>query len=639
MHFYINMKKVAFKYLLAFLLTIVFISAKAQSSKDTTAIAMDSLGGLDYAPAYHYKLNPYIAQCIEPILIDTHIWGPYNDDLSLTDKNLWAGLGNYGQAQQPINFLFTRQHDFNYKTLPYYNYIHNFSNWDLYTLPTTYANIAYNFVSTKENHFSANYAQHIIDDLTFNLNLETILAGGRYVNQKVRDLGANAGISYLTPNRRYGIKLYYSFNMLKLGENGGLQDDTCFSHAPGTSAVKHVAAGSQTRNHEIFLRHYLSLSPTPKDNKKPHNGGWLIHDFNFTTYRYHYYDYQPDSSYYDIFIFRNDSTMDTHRFHQVRNSVYWANYMPEDTLGSKPYFLHFAAGISHSFNQVIDTVNIFNNNNITPIGSIHARLFQRLELKANLMGTVFGYNAGDITVEGNVKIKLNKKDTLPPRHNHYIAADINFYNYQPDYMFTRYTSNNYLWSNNLKQQQTLHLQVLWNWDNYQIGLHYYTLHNYTALNENMQVQQWNKFANIYQFSAYIPLDIKGFGLHSKLYVQYCDQDFIRLPIVALKETMYYGFYMYQKALYLIFGVDFMYNTAYYANAYNPALQMFYLQNDTKIGNYGYLDVFVKAKINRFTLLAKLTHVWGNAFTQYYLTPHYPSKDFGFSIGVNWRFHD
>ena len=85
----------------------------------------------------------------------------------------------------------------------------------------------------------------------------------------------------------------------------------------------------------------------------------------------------------------------------------------------------------------------------------------------------------------------------------------------------------------------------------------------------------------------------------------------------------------------------MYNTAYYANAYNPALQMFYLQNDTKIGNYGYLDVFVKAKIirSRLTLLAKLTHVWGNAFTQYYLTPHYPSKDFGFSIGVSWRFHD
>ena len=44
----------------------------------------------------------------------------------------------------------------------------------------------------------------------------------------------------------------------------------------------------KSQGHEIFLRHYLSLSPTPKDNKKPHNGGYLIHDFNFTTYRYHY---------------------------------------------------------------------------------------------------------------------------------------------------------------------------------------------------------------------------------------------------------------------------------------------------------------------------------------------------------------
>lgn len=618
------------------LIMLLHTAVWSQTVQDSTTFGMDSLGGVDYAPAYHYKLNPYIAQCIEPQLIDTMIWGGYNDDRSLYGKDLWAGLGNYGQAQQSINYSFHHQHGFNYHTLPYNNYIRTFDNWDLYTLPTTYANIAYNFVSTKEHHFSGTYAQRITNNLTLNANMETILAGGRYVNQKVRDVNTGIGLSYLMPNRRYGIKLYYSFSLMKLGENGGLEYDSNFSNKSATSLIRFTSAGTQTRHHNIFLRHYVSISPKAKnEDKKSPNIGYLVHDLNYIATRYHFYDYNPQNTFYDIFIFNADSTMDTHRFHQLRTSLYWTNYMPEDTLENKAYFLHFAAGLSYSYSRVTDTIATFNDHALTPIGTIHTRLFSRLELKADIQGTVLGYNMGDLTINGMVKVKINKKEN----NTHYIAGLIDLYNYEPDYMLTHYISNNYLWDNELKKQQTFTAQVLWHWNGYEIGAHYYMLHHFTMLNEHMQVEQPDKTANIYQLSAYIPLDIKGFGWHANMYVQYCDNKNIHLPLFATRQTIYYGFYMFKKAMYLLLGVDFMYNTSYYANAYNPALQMFYVQNNTKIGNYGYLDVFLKAKINRVTLQAKLTHVWSGLFTQYYLTPHYPAKGFGFAVGVNWRFHD
>ena len=125
-----------------------------------------------------------------------------------------------------------------------------------------------------------------------------------------------------------------------------------------------------------------------------------------------------------------------------------------------------------------------------------------------------------------------------------------------------------------------------------------------------------------------------------MYLQYSDNKELQIPTFATKQTLYYGFNLFKKNMYLMLGLDFLYNTAYYANAYNPALQQFYIQSDTKIGNYGYLDVFLKAKIDRFLIQAKLTHCWAGLFGNiYYLTPHYPNKGMGFSIGLSWRFHD
>ena len=146
--------------------------------------------------------------------------------------------------------------------------------------------------------------------------------------------------------------------------------------------------------------------------------------------------------------------------------------------------------------------------------------------------------------------------------------------------------------------------------------------------------------NVYQFAAYIPFHIKGFGIHSNIYAQFADNEKVNIPFFVTRQTVYYGFFMFKKALYFQVGVDFLYNTAYYANAYNPVLQQFHLQNEKEIGNYPYLDFFIRIKLNRFQFSVKGTHLLAGALGyNYYLVPHYPAKNRGFALGILWHFYD
>ncbi len=610
-----------------------------EQDKDTNATQMEKRDGLNYAPTAFYLLNPDMPDYAVWQPIDTSVFGAYNDDISLFSRNLYAGLGQFGQAQHSLNYSFEKCHGFCFKPNYFQNYIRTISTWKMYHLETVYSKVAYDFLSGKEHHFSAEHAQQIRDDLHFNLGLETILADGRYVRQGTRDVNVGAGLHYLMPNRRYGFKIYYAFSMIKVDENGGIAADSLWNSStsnPRSVEVKLLQAQNDNRFHQIFFRHYVSLSLAEKEGKKRINLGYIVHDIDFIANKYQYSDYHLDSNYYSLFVFRTDSTLDKIRVKQLRNNIAWANFMPEDSLPDKPYILHISAGISHTFNQVRDAAEIYSDNQFTPWGMVYAKLFNRLEIKGKVQTTLNGYNAGDITAEGLMRINMNKND----RHFHAIDAKINFWNYAPDYIFTHYISNNYQWDNKLKKQQTLMAQFKWLFDKYDISANYYIHNHLVIFDENLKPAQTNKVTNIYQLAAYIPLDIKGFGWHSNFYLQYCDNKDIQLPIIALRQSVYYGFHLFKKALYLQPGFDFLYNTSYYANAYNPALQQFYLQSDVKIGNYGYLDFFLKAKINRLILQAKLTHFWAGAFGKtYYQSPHYPSKDLGFSVGACWRFYE
>jgi hypothetical protein len=105
-------------------------------------------------------------------------------------------------------------------------------------------------------------------------------------------------------------------------------------------------------------------------------------------------------------------------------------------------------------------------------------------------------------------------------------------------------------------------------------------------------------------------------------------------------TVYYTQPLFKGAALLQPGLNFYYNTSYYADAYMPALRSYYLQDKKEIGNYVYMDVFINVKIQRARVFVIYTN-WGSFFEgrNYYSTPKYPMQDAAFKFGVSWRFHD
>ena len=674
---------------------------------------MSGEDGKNYAPTYYYYINSLFPQTVEKKLIDTSVYNPYNEDVSLFSRNLYATLGIFGQANFLMNFSFYRKHGFSYKTLPYNSYLRTIENWRFFSPEGVYTNLQYNFSSGKENRFSVMHAQKITDNLHFDLGLETTIAEGRYVMQKIRGVNVGGSLRYLLPSNFYGFSAHYLINFIKNQENGGILHDALFNKesSPSTITVRFdgLNANNQLFQNTFFFRHYLALSgkktgkKASKIEKMEKNDesdkieendendkvdkideneefeenndvgeteidekneeieenededisvnqkirlGYLVHDVEVSTSKNLFSMSGFRGNHFTMFNFDSNTTRDFVKNFQLRNSFMWSSYMPEDTFPDKNNFIRFAAGITHTFVNVEDTTRYFSDiprykfrdNQLAPLGILYIKLFNRLHIKANAAITLNGYNAGDITLEGQLGMDFFSKN----KQKHEAKFKFGFYNYEPDYFFTHWVSNNYHWENsfNLKKQQTITAAVAWEHKNYSVGLHYYTLNNFTLLNELSEPEQINSFVNVFQISAYVPFHFKGFGIISNMYAQLADNEKLPLPIFVTRQTIYYGFSMFKKALYLQVGVDFLYNTDYYANAYNPVLQQFNLQNNRKIGNYPYLDVFVRAKLNRFQFSVKATHVWAGLFGyDYYLVPHYPAKDFGFALGVLWHFYD
>ena len=115
---------------------------------------------------------------------------------------------------------------------------------------------------------------------------------------------------------------------------------------------------------------------------------------------------------------------------------------------------------------------------------------------------------------------------------------------------------------------------------------------------------------------------------------------LHLPLIADNFLLYAEFNIFKKALRTQIGFDLFYNTSYYADAYMPVTRTCYLQNDVKIGNYLYGDVFLSLLIKRARIFLKYQHVnSGLMGYKYYSVPHYPMQDRALKFGVSWMFYN
>ncbi len=113
----------------------------------------------------------------------------------------------------------------------------------------------------------------------------------------------------------------------------------------------------------------------------------------------------------------------------------------------------------------------------------------------------------------------------------------------------------------------------------------------------------------------------------------------RIPQLFINSKLYFGGKMFKETVYVEMGLQGHYKSDYFAKAYDPVTQQFYLQDAFEIPSYLVADAFLDFQIHHVTIFLKYTHANQSINSGYFTTPYYTGQKKVFDFGVRWMFFD
>ena len=171
------------------------------------------------------------------------------------------------------------------------------------------------------------------------------------------------------------------------------------------------------------------------------------------------------------------------------------------------------------------------------------------------------------------------------------------------------------------------------------SLNFTNLDNYTYFNENSKPQQFADQITYLKVKANREFKLGKFALDNTIMYQNVSNgsSVFRVPEFVTRNTFYYTDYWFKgKPMLVNIGVTFKYFTKYNANAYNPLLAEFRIQNDEQIG-FPTIDVFFNAQVRRTRLYFKVDNATSSLTDKnYFSAPNYPYRDLTIRFGLVWN---
>jgi hypothetical protein len=293
--------------------------------------------------------------------------------------------------------------------------------------------------------------------------------------------------------------------------------------------------------------------------------------------------------------------------------------------------------IQHQLTEVIDTSESISFTTLTPGASVIIRPYRTLAIYGDGTYSIGDFNNQGFMLKGTAvqQIRLRNADTAAVSFTFLTTLQ------EAGYFYSRFKSNYFRWDTSLSSQKIVQACLKFNSKEHSARLSYDLISDYVYLDRQARPAQFAGTIHVISASVQEEFRWRKWGIDANLLYQYVSEESVmRLPDFTASFSIFPTLPLFQNACNHQPGNDIYYNTAYYANAYMPASRMFYLQDEKKIGNYAYIDVFVNLMIKRFRIYAKYTHL--NDFwtePRYYMVPHYPSQGGAVKFGMSWSFYD
>ena len=555
---------------------------------------------------------------------------------------------NQGQTFNNLGYNFQKASQFpdigfRAKQFNYYN----LEDVKYYQVPTPTTEIMYRTGFEQgqvlDGFFTLNFSKR------FNVGIayKGIRSLGAYRQSLVSSGNFRMSFHYESPKGQYAIKGQVVNQDIFNQENGGLNetslanfinDDPNFSSNRGRLDVNLNDAENTLEGKRLFFEHtYKLLSSKDSLSEKDFSNLKIGHSF------------LRDSKFYRF----NQSTFTTNIFGSA-NENNAVNDKTDYLLYNNQVFLDFNSKYVLGRFRVKADYTTYNygydellNINAVKTGTVTNN---RLEGKAVSFGADwnakiknFHINATASITPGSGRLSGNnlygeafyKKDSL-----YTIKGRLSINSKSPNFNFLLHQSryDTFNWQNDFKTVDTRNIggDIETKWGNASVDLT--NIDNYAYFDVNGVAQQATSSLTYLKAKLSKEFKLGKFALDNTVMYQKVENSAVlRVPEFVTRNTLYYSDNWFKgNPLYVQIGTTFKYFTKYKANAYNPLLGEFTLQNTTDIG-YPTVDFFFNARVRRTRIFFKIENAT-SSFTKknYFSAPNYPYRDLAIRFGLVWN---
>lgn len=519
----------------------------------------------------------------------------------------------------------------------------NIEDMNYYEVPTPSSELM--FLTTieqgqfLESFFTLNFSRRFNVSIAYT-GLRSL---GNYRESLVSQGNFRTTFHYRTKENQYSLKGHLITQDLLQEESGGLtasslqsfiDDDPNFEDRGRFDTNLDDTENTFKGSRFYFEHDYKLLSSKDSVSKKDFSNLKIGHAFTREKKSNLFTQASPNATFFGTTNFTGAVSNEV--AHTVIKNQFFLEFNSKLILGTfrvKSNLISSSYGYEEIINQTVGlTTNKLDDDAVSFGGDWKAKV-KKFQLTASGEITPGNGRLSGSNFNGNLSYK---KDSLFA-----IKASLLINSKSPNFNFLLHQSiyDDYNWENDFENVKTQNLgfQLDSKWIN--AGVNVTNIENYTYFGEDNLPAQSSESVTYLKVKASREFKYKKFALDNTIMYQNVSggSAVFRVPEIVTRNTLYYSDYWFKgKPMQVQIGATFKYFTAYKANAYNPLLSEFTLQNTTEIG-YPTVDLFFNAQIRRTRIYFQVDNALSNVGKKnYFSAPNYPYRDFVIRFGLVWN---
>lgn len=520
-----------------------------------------------------------------------------------------------------------------------------------YYVPTPYTDLYFKTTIQQGQNLDASFTSNFTDRFNFYIAYKGLRSLGDYQNSSVSNGHFRTGVAYSTKNDRYYLRTHFTSQDFLNEENGGLTAIARQQYIDGEEEFQNRASlDVQFQNAEnkfvgrrFLVDHFYKIV---KGNDSTQNGQLqLKHKLLFEDKSFRYTQSQAS----EVFgpTLENQNLNTEVQFQDVTNTLALGYQI--NPLGI------FGFNVSHSdYNYGYQSVFVDENitvpnrlsGEILAVGGSYAGKVGKFSLQGDVQYNISGDFEGNyLKTQANYNFTDSIKATARLHLNSH-APNYNMLLNQSDYQ-------NYNWFNDFDNVKTQYLQVEVDSKKFgRVDASITQIQDYAYfgfINNPNQDSAADSLVRPFQSSnevRYLKLKYEKTFSYGKISlantIMYQNvlngEEVFRVPDIVTRQSLFYSDRWFKKALFLQTGFHIKYFTGYNANAYDPILAEFVVQDFETLDDFYTLDFFFNIKVRQARIYFKyenLTTLFENNTS--FSAPNYPYRDAVIRFGLVWNF--